>query len=118
MCNAWNTTSRFHQPLGACVFGCEAPADDRLLHYLCCPAVARQALRILCIDTRPFYPDPLFPLFALLASPAQRSAIALYIDAVLFAFNSKRNGATATAGHVFAARVRDIRRRTPTSQLP
>jgi hypothetical protein len=117
VCNAWNTTSRFHQPLGACVFGCEAPADDRVLHYLCCPAVARQALRILCIDTRPFYPAPLVPLFDLLASPAQRSATALYIDATLYAFNAKRFGAPASAGHIFAARVKDLWRRTPPGQL-
>ncbi len=117
VCNAWNTTSRFHQPVGACVFGCDAPADDRLLHFLCCPAVARQALRLLGIVSGPLAPAPLFPLFALMASPAQRSAIALYIDATLFTFNAKRNGAYASAGHVFAARVKDIRRRTPASQL-
>ncbi len=113
-CNAWNTTSRFHQPVGAYVFGC----DDRLLHYLCCPAVARQALRLLSLDFRPLAPTPLFPLFALLASPAQRSATAPYIDATLYAFNSKRNGAIASAGHIFVARVKDIRRRTPVSQIP
>jgi hypothetical protein len=118
VCNAWNTSSRFHQPVGACLFGCDAPADDRLLHYLCCPAVARPALRLLSLDSRPLAPSPLFPLFAMLASPATRSATALYIDATLFAFNSLRNGAPASAGHIFAARVKDIRRRTPASRLP
>ncbi len=47
ICNAWNTTSRFHQPVGTCMFGCEAPADDRMQHYLCCLAIARPALRLL-----------------------------------------------------------------------
>jgi exonuclease III len=118
ICNAWNTTSRFHQPLSACMFGCGAPADDRLLHYLCCPAVARQALRLLRLDSSLLAPSPLYALFALLATPDKRSAAALYIDATLFAFNAKRNGAVASAGHVFAARINDIRRRYPTSQLP
>jgi hypothetical protein len=117
VCNAWNTTSRFHLPLGACVFGCEAPADDRMLHYLCCPAVARQALRMLRLDTSMFYPAPLVPLFGLLALPAQRSAAALYIDATLHAFNAKRHGELASAGHLFAARVKDLWRRTPVSQM-
>ncbi len=118
VCNAWNTSSRFHQPVGACIFGCEGPADDRLVHYLCCPAIAAPALRLLSLDASTLVPTPLLSLFALLADPAQRSAAALYVDAALFAFNSKKNGASATAGHVFAARVRDMRRRTPPRLLP
>jgi hypothetical protein len=85
VCNAWNTSSRFHQPVGACVFGCDGPADDRFVHYLCCPAVAAPALRLLSLDASTLAPMPLRTLFALLASPAQRSAAALYIDATLFA---------------------------------
>ncbi len=118
LCNAWNTSSRYHRPVGACIFGCDCPADDRMVHYLCCPAVAAPALRLLSIDASTLAPMPLRTLFALLASPAQRSAAALYLDATLFAFNSKKNGATASAGHVFAARVRDMRRRTPPRLLP
>jgi hypothetical protein len=117
ICNAWNTTARFHQPLGACVFGCDAPADDRLLHYLCCPAVARQALRILSLDSSLLAPCPLYSLFKMLASPDTRSAAALYLDATLFAFTAKRNGAYASAGHVFAARIKDVRLRYPASNL-
>jgi hypothetical protein len=118
VCNAWNTTSRFHQPVGACIFGCEGPADDRLVHYLCCPAIAAPALRLFAIDPSSLLPIPILSLFALLADPAMRSAAALYVDAALFAFNSMKNGVAASAGNVFAARVRDMRRRTPSHLLP
>ncbi len=38
-------------------------------------------------------------------------------DATLCSFNAKRNGALASAGHIFAARVKDLWRRTPPGQL-
>jgi hypothetical protein len=118
VCNAWNTSSRYHQPVGACIFGCDSPADDRMVHYLCCPALAVQSFRLLSLDASTLAAKPLLSLVTLLASPAQRSVAALYFDAALFAFNAKKNGAAASAGHVFAARIRDMRRRTPSRLLP
>jgi hypothetical protein len=117
VCNAWNTTSRFHQPVAACQFGCSAPADDRLAHYLCCPALARPADRLLSLDVNSLSPSPLLRLFLMLATQGTRVRAAVFIDAALFAFNGVKNGASGSPACLFAGRVKDMHRLAPARGL-
>jgi hypothetical protein len=117
VCNAWNTTSRFHQPVAACQFGCPAPADDRLAHYLCCPALARPADRLLSLDVNSLSPSPLLRLFLMLATQGTRVRAAVFIDAALFAFNGVKNGASGSPACLFAGRVKDMHRLAPARGL-
>ncbi len=63
VCNAWNTTARYQQPIGACIFGCLALAKYRLPHYLACPVMVRVVvLRILDLDVPAHLGSPLLLL--------------------------------------------------------
>jgi hypothetical protein len=112
VCNAWNTTSRYHQPVAGCLFGCPPPADDRLTHYIACPCIAAAASRLLGIDVALLRPSPLHSLFLLLLPPATRLKTMIFIDGVFFTYNSIKLGGGASATAVLASRVKDMTRRT------
>jgi hypothetical protein len=112
VCNAWNTTARYHQPVAGCQFGCPPPADDRMFHYLACPCIAAAASRLLGLDVALLSPAPLPSLFFRLFHPLIRLKTMLFIDGVFFTYNSIKNGAGASASAIFAGRVKDMARRT------
>jgi hypothetical protein len=112
VCNAWNTTARYHLPVAGCLFGCLPPGDDRMVHYLACPCIAASAARLLGIDVASLGPSPLSSLFFRLFHPLIRLKTMLFIDGVFFTYNSIKNGASASASAVFAGRVKDMTRRT------
>jgi hypothetical protein len=112
VCNAWNTTSRYHQPVAGCLFGCPPPADDRMTHYLACPCIAATASRLLDIDLSLLRPSPLPSLFLLLLPPATRLKTMIYVDGVFFTYNAIKFGGGASATALLAGRVIDMTRRT------
>ncbi len=83
VCNAWNTSARYHQPVAGCLFGCTPPAEDRLVHYLTCPCVAASSLRLLNVDISLLRSSPL-ALLLRLSHHELRLKTMLFVDAVFF----------------------------------
>lgn len=113
VCNAWNTTTRYHQPAAGCLFGCPPPADDRMFHYLACPCIAATALRLLDLDVALIRPAPLLLLFSRLSNPALRLKTVLFVDGVFFTYNASKFGGGAAASAILAGRVKVMTRRAP-----
>jgi exonuclease III len=111
VCNAWNTTARYHQPVAGCLWGCASPAEDRLKHYLACPQIAASASLLLSINVPSLGASPLPALFVLLNNLATRLSTAIFLDAVFFTYNAFKLGGSARASAIFAGRVKDMRRR-------
>jgi hypothetical protein len=112
VCNAWNTTARYHQPVAGCLFGCPSPADDRMLHYLACPCIAASARTLLGIDVSSLRASPLPSLFLLLLPPHSRLKTMLFVDGVFFTYNALKLGGGASAPAVLSGRVKVMTRRT------
>jgi hypothetical protein len=112
VCNAWNTTARYHQPVAGCLFGCAPPAEDRLVHYLACPCISPSALQLLDIDVALLLPAPLSALFSRLSNPLLRLKTMLFIDAIFFTYNATKFGGGASASAILAGRVKVMTRRT------
>ena len=112
VCNAWNTTARFHQPVAGCLFGCPPPADDRMSHYLACPCIAATAQRLLAIDVSLLRASPLPSLFLLLLPPQARLKTMIFVDGFFFTYNAVKFGGAASAPAVLSGRVKVMTRRT------
>ncbi len=113
VCNAWNTSARFHQPVACCLFGCPSPAEDRMSHYILCPRMAPPALSLLGFRIPLVEHAPLPWLFSLLRQPILRLWTLILIDAIFISFNVAKFGASAAAPLVFAGRVKDTAKRLP-----
>ena len=111
ICNAWNTTARYHQLVAGCLFGCEPPAEDRLSHYLCCPVLTVVAVRCKTVDNNALGPSPLLHILQLLAVQNRRTETALYINALCFTFLPRKHGTAACPVAIFATIVKVMRRR-------
>jgi hypothetical protein len=113
VCNAWNTSARYHQPVACCLFGCPSPAEDRMSHYITCPCLASPALSLLGICFPPLLLLPVPWLFCMLSQPSYRTRTLLFIDALFFSYNVSKFGSACAPPLIFAGRVKDTARRLP-----
>jgi hypothetical protein len=113
VCNAWNTSARYHQPVACCLFGCASPAEDRMIHYISCPCLAAPALSLLGICFPSSLRSPVPWLFSMLSQSAYRTRALLFIDALFFIYNVSKFGSACAPPLVFAGRVKHTAKRLP-----
>lgn len=98
----WCTSSR-----RGSVHGCSGGADEQQ-HYLVCPRPGVVRVVVLCYPIEAPCMGRL--LFGLSAGGTLRLRVLLVLDLSVFAFDARRNGATASARQLLLARLNEFRR--------
>ena len=105
--NAWPTAARYQERGHSCLLGC-SEGEDRLEHYLVCPAVRHPAMSFFGIDGGTFGSYPVATVLQQLPLGDMGVKTALFIDCLYFAFLIAKHHAHRDVTVLFATRLKRL----------